>query len=160
MGISSGEAVIGNIGSSEHLSYTAIGDMVNLGSRLESANKKYQTHIMIAGPTEELVLGKYECRYMDKIRVKGKDKGVMIYELICAHGQLSAEQIELITLYNKAIGYYYEKKFVESLQVLETEILSRWPQDNLSLIYAGRCEVLKRYPPADGWDFIYTMEGK
>ncbi len=160
VGISSGEAVIGNIGSSEHLSYTAIGDMVNLGSRLESANKKYQTHIMIAGPTEELVLGKYECRYMDKIRVKGKDRGVMIYELICPHGQLSAEQIELITLYNKAIGLYYEKKFVESLQVLETGILSRWPQDNLSLIYAGRCEVLKRYPPADGWDFIYTMEGK
>lgn len=160
VGISSGSAVIGNIGSSEHLSYTAIGDMVNLGSRLESANKKYETHIMISGPTEEAVVGQFECRYMDKIRVKGKGKGVMIYELLCAHGQLNAQQIELIPLYNKAIGFYYERKFIEALRVFEGEILSRWPHDHLSEIYAGRCEVLKRFPPPADWDFIYTMESK
>lgn len=160
VGVSSGSAVIGNIGSSEHLSYTAIGDMVNLGSRLESANKKYQTHIMISGPTEEAVANSFECRYMDKIRVKGKDIGVMIYELLCAHGKLNAEQIELIPLYNKAIGFYYERKFIEALRIFEGEILSRWPHDHLSEIYAGRCEVLKRFPPPADWDFIYTMDSK
>ena len=160
VGVSTGTAVIGNIGSAEHLSYTAMGDIVNLGSRLESANKKYETHIMISEPTFEAVADKFECRYMDKIRVKGKGKGVMVYELICPHGELGADRFELISLYNKAIGLYYERKFIEALRILEGEILVRWPKDSLSNIYAGRCEVLKRYPPTADWDFIYTMENK
>lgn len=160
LGLSSGAAVVGNIGSSTHIQYTVIGDIVNLGSRLEGANKKYHTSVMMSEATYMGIQNDFECRFLDVIRVKGKDHAVKIYELLAPKGQLSAEQKELIQAYNKALVLYFEKKFPEALEILQNEVLQKWPADFLANLYAGRCELLNRFPPAPDWDFVYKMETK
>lgn len=160
LGLSSGEALVGNIGSAAHIQYTVIGDIVNLGSRLEGANKKYHTSVMMSEATYTFIQNDFECRFLDVIKVKGKDKPVKIYELLAPKGQLSAEQTELIQAYNKALVLYFEKKFPEALEILQNEVLQKWPADYLANLYAGRCELLNRFPPAPGWDFVYKMETK
>ena len=160
VGISSGEAVVGNIGSSRHLQYTVIGDIVNLGSRLESANKKYHTSVMLAEATYEAVKDHFECRFLDMIRVKGKERPVKVYELLAPRGELSGEQRDLVQAYNRALVKYFEKDFAGALDVFQKDVFPRWPADYLSNLYAGRCELLKRFPPRPDWDFVYRMESK
>ncbi len=160
VGISTGEALVGNIGFSQHIQYTVIGDIVNLGSRLEGANKKYRTHVMIAEATYELINSKYSCRFLDVMTPKGKQKPVKVYELICPADQLSDDQRQLIQAYNKALALYFQRQFAEALEVFQKEVFPRWPADVLSNFYAGRCELLKRFPPKPDWNFVYKMESK
>ncbi len=160
VGLSSGEALVGNIGSSEHIQYTVIGDIVNLGSRLESANKKYQTSVMLSEATYMAIQNDHECRFLDVIKVKGKNQPVKIYELLALKSELSAEQTELVQIYNKALVLYFERKFPEALEVFKNELLQRWPTDYLANLYAGRCELLNRFPPEPDWDFVYKMDSK
>ena len=84
IGINTGTAVIGNLGSEQIFDYTAIGDTINLGARLEGINKEYQTtnKIIFSEFTLEKVQDLVEYRYLDKVKVKGKNKSVKIYELI------------------------------------------------------------------------------
>ncbi len=159
VGISTGEAIIGNVGFEDHIEYTAMGDIVNLGSRLESANKKYHSKIMISEQTAREVDQFFELRFLDVIRVKGKQKPVKIYELMARHGALDTGRQELIRQYNLGLKFYFERKFIEALRTFN-EILKTHPRDYLSDIYAARCEILKRYPPTYDWDFVYNMESK
>lgn len=160
VGISSGEAIVGTIGSSEHIQYTAIGDIVNLGSRLESANKKYESHILLAEATFEAISNSFVCRYVDNIKVKGKDKPVKIYQLLGRKEDISAEQEELLVAYNQGIELYFQRKFSEAAEHFENRILKKWPNDFLAMIYAGRARKCMLIPPAPDWDFVYKMETK
>lgn len=84
IGVNSGGAIVGNLGSEQIFDYTAIGDTINLGARLEAINKEYDTakHIIISEFTYELVKDNVEARYLDEVKVKGKNKAVKIYELV------------------------------------------------------------------------------
>jgi len=82
IGVNSGEAIIGNIGSSQKMDYTAIGDTVNLASRLEGQNKEFNTHMMISESTYQLVKDRVKVRFLAVTKVKGKEEGVRVYELI------------------------------------------------------------------------------
>jgi adenylate cyclase len=82
IGINSGEMIAGNIGSSSIMSYTVIGDNVNLGSRLESLNKEYRTRIIISDATRSRLTGSYETRPLGDVVVKGKTRPVSIHEVI------------------------------------------------------------------------------
>ena len=160
VGLSSGEAVVGNIGSENRLSYTAIGDIVNLGSRLESVNKIYNSHIMISEKTYNLISQKYFCRFADYIRVKGKHQPVKIFELLKPINSATQEDREQINLYHHGLDLYFHRDFKKALDILQNQLLKKYPNDYLALIYAGRCQVLKSYPPKSDWDFVYDMKHK
>jgi adenylate cyclase len=160
VGVSSGEAIVGTIGSSQHIQYTAIGDIVNLGSRLESANKHYQTHIMIAEATYEAIQAQFDCRFLDLITVKGKNKAIKIYELLGPAGSISADQAELIQAYNKGLACYFNGQFTEAFKIFNEDVLSKWPSDYLTKFYAERAQKCVLNPPPADWDFVYKMETK
>ena len=82
IGLNTGFAVVGNMGSSHRMDYTVMGDTINLGSRLEGTNKVYKTRIIISEFTFEKVKDKVIARQLDVIRVKGKNEPVCIYELL------------------------------------------------------------------------------
>jgi adenylate cyclase len=81
VGVNSGDMIAGNIGSSAIMSYTVIGDNVNLGSRLESLNKDYKTRIIISDATRSRLTGDFDIRPLGDVVVKGKSKAVQIFEV-------------------------------------------------------------------------------
>jgi len=89
IGLNSGIMTVANVGCNARLSYTVMGDNVNLASRLEATNKEYSTEIIISEGTYELVKDLFVVRELDNIRVKGKNKPVVIYELVDCIGDIS-----------------------------------------------------------------------
>ena len=158
-GLSSGEVIVGNVGSLHKFNYTVMGDIVNLGSRLEGANKKYETHTMVSEKTAHAVMDRFEMRVIDTIRVMGKKEPSKVYELIAEKGQLPAAVTGLLTMYGEGIDLYYQRKFAEALAKFQ-KILETYPDDGPSKLYRQRCEVLRDFPPKPEWDGVYEMGSK
>jgi len=158
IGINTGEAIVGNIGSQERFDYTAIGDNVNLAARLESANKFYGTHIMISEHTHALLKDKFATRRLDRIRVKGKDKPIDIFELIATKNGLADGADQFINEFHSAIEYYRNGKFQEAKERFQ-EIAKKAPQDGPTKTYLERIEKLIDNPP-ENWDGTWTFTNK
>lgn len=159
IGLSSGEAIAGNMGSRDRLEYTVMGDIVNLGSRLEAANKVYGTHIMLSGETQALLGDAFELRTLDRLRVKGKDQPVDVYELITPAGRLTDAQKQVIATFHEAMEYYRNAKFDDAIARFN-QVAIVWPQDGPTQTYLKRCADLKAAPPAQGWDGTWTLTSK
>jgi adenylate cyclase len=158
-GISTGAAIVGNIGSKARFDYTAIGDIVNLGSRLEGANKDFETSIMASEacymPVKERVVG----RLIDVIRVVGKNEPIHVYEILAVKENLSKELEALLAQYAAGIDLYHARKFADAL-VIFNKVLEKYPDDGPSKKYRQRCEIYRDFPPAANWDGVYEMGSK
>lgn len=158
-GLSSGEVIVGNIGSSSRFNYTVMGDIVNLGSRLEGANKKYTTHIMMSEKTHTAIRDQFETRELDVIQVVGKTEPIKIFELLAPKGQLPAEAITLLQQYGEAMALYHNRQFADALTKF-SEILKSYPGDGPTQLYRQRCEVLRDFPPKEDWNGVFEMGSK
>ncbi len=161
VGVNTGDMIVGNMGCLEVFDYTVMGDAVNLASRLEGANKGYGSTIMIGPETYEDIKDKgFVTRMLDDIRVKGKETGVRVYELIAEdESEVSAEKKQVIELYLKGLELYRDMQFTDAKQKFEAA-LEIDPDDGPSKTYLGRCEQYVIDPPEPDWDRIFTFTEK
>ena len=154
-GVNSGSAVVGNMGSKHKYNYTVMGDMVNLASRLEGANKAYDTFLMVSESTVERLGGKFDVRELDRIAVKGKDKPVTVYEVLDEKGKTDPAWVARARTFEEGLALYRAKDFAAARKVFEANEV-----DPPSVIYAERCTLFEAEPPAADWDGVWRMKEK
>ena len=156
MGLTAGPMVVGNMGSSSRTDYTMMGDTVNLAARFESGQKIYGTGIMVNGAIYEAVEDAVEARKLDLIQVVGKEEPVAAYEILERKGELSAEQFDVLGLYNQGLSTYQRFEFEEAKKLFD-QALKIDPTDGPSALYVDRCEDFVANPPDD---LIFRADSK
>ncbi|MDF2576851.1 MAG: adenylate cyclase [Chlamydiales bacterium] len=150
MGVSSGEVSAALMGSDQRKSYTVMGDVVNLGARLEPACKDYGILILISEKTYMAARDKIEARCIDKIVVKGKTEAIPVYELMGKKGELSTDQLRKKDLFDAALELHWQRDWDSSLDKLK-EIVTIDPTDGPTLNLIERVEHYKIEPPSADW---------
>lgn len=159
VGLHSGELVSAKIGSLARADLTAMGDTVNLASRLEGANKYYGTGIMISEATWTMVEGQFQARELDTVRVVGKEKAVRVFELLAAAGKPSPLSPEFMAAYELGLDAFKERRWTEAARHFGAARALR-PNDGPCRLYLQRCAANQlNEPPAD-WLPIHTLESK
>ncbi|KAG2375392.1 hypothetical protein C9374_010015 [Naegleria lovaniensis] len=128
VGINTGNAMIGNVGSKERFNYTAIGDTVNTAGRLETLNKRYDTTILIGQNTYELISKKFVCLFVDVIKLKGKARPIEVFTLESEISQASKKQLAVQDALLQAKDFMAHRKYMEMNETLDTliENLDEW----------------------------------
>lgn len=160
IGINSGPMIAGNIGGKNRFDYTAIGDSVNLASRLEGANKMYQTSIIISEETFNQVHSKFWCRELDYIRVKGKNQPVRIYELIGKKtDEISPVRSSALEYFLKGVEIYRQQDWIHAFDMFQ-KALSLYPDDGPAREYIRRCKHFIEFPRPADWDGVFELREK
>ncbi|QDE88006.1 cyclase [Myxococcus xanthus] len=148
IGVNTAVNFVGNFGSEQLFSYTAIGDGMNLAARLEGANKAYGSVIMIGPRTYELAREHIEVRELDRVRVAGKTEAVTVYELLALKGGLDARKRETVERYHAALALYRTARFEEAAAVLNAR-RAEDPEDGPTQALLERCQRYVKAPPQD-----------
>jgi adenylate cyclase len=159
VGVNTGVMTVGDMGSSVRKSYTVMGDAVNTGSRLEGITKQYGVGIIVGEATREALRdSEFVFRELDRVRVKGKDGAVGIYEPMAAGAALSKDQREELALWNQTLKQYRAQDWDQAeLGLLN---LQRMAPKYLYELYAERLAYYRKNPPGEGWDGVTAFETK
>ena len=156
VGVNSGEAAVGNMGSDFRFEYTAIGDAMNLGARLEGLTKYYGVPIILAETTVQELDDTFIVRQLDLVKVKGKLEAVGIYQLIDPDDDFPPEAIDL---YLTGLKAYIEMKWDEA-ESLFNRVLAMQNGDEPALLMLKRIEYLRTNPPSSDWNGAYEFDKK
>ena len=165
MGMNSGEAILCDIGSADsRLDLTLIGDNVNLTSRLEAAGKQYGVDTIISEFSYNMVKDLILVRELDCVRVVGKMKPVVVYELVSKNEEKEKNQyMQLVETFNEGIKNYKEGNFQDALEYFKKsegmEVKKVYLKTNPSKVYIKRCIQLIESPP-EHWEGIWTLSEK
>ncbi|MCL9684355.1 adenylate/guanylate cyclase domain-containing protein [Legionella maioricensis] len=154
IGIHMGDAIVGNLGSSERLNYTALGDSINIASRLESINKNYKTKIIVSDTVYEQIKDQFLFRMIDCVVVEGRTQSCCIYELLTDNAlALEFDLGAYNPCFEKGFSAYKEQRWDEAI-VCFKKCLEIYPADAIAPIFIARCQQFKTQPPKSGWNGI------
>jgi len=153
IGIATGDALVGSIGSEFMMSFTVMGDTVNLASRLEGANKVYGCRCLVSEATATMCGTGFELREIDRLVVVGQSQPQTVYEIMGRKGELGAVQAALRTRYAEGLAAYRARRFDEARKAFATA-LEAMPGDGPSTALLERLEGFAQDPPALGWRLV------
>ena len=171
IGMNTGFATVGNMGSSRRFSYTMMGDTVNLAARCESGSKSYGAYTMITGETMRAAAKEGdECvfRFLDNIIVKGRKEPAEMYEVVCLRSDLTEEISRCLDVYAQGIQHYLAQRWDEATTAFQesAKMEPNRPEKNPdspstpSLVMLERTLSLKVNPPGTDWDGVFKMQSK
>jgi adenylate cyclase len=171
IGMNTGFATVGNMGSSRRFSYTMMGDTVNLAARCESGSKSYGAYTMITGETMRSAAKEGDdCvfRFLDNIIVKGRKEPAEMYEVVCLSSDLTDETNRCLDIYAQGIVHYLAQRWDEALAAFQesANLEPNRPEKNPdspstpSLVMLERTRSLKANPPEANWDGVFKMQSK
>jgi adenylate cyclase len=159
IGINTGPMIVGNAGSRARLAYTAMGDTVNVASRVEGLTKEYGVHIVIGEETRRAAGDAFAYRFLDRVAVKGRPEPLTVYELLAPAGALAPARLAQLKSYDEALELYRARQWKEAerlLAALEREA----PADGPIALYRQRSRTAIERPPPPEWDGVHVMMTK
>jgi adenylate cyclase len=159
IGIATGDALVGSIGSDYMMSFTVMGDTVNLASRLEGANKAYGCRCLISEATQKICGPDIETREIDRLIVVGQTQPQTVYEIMGSKGALTPPETVLREKYAEGLAAYRAQRWAEA-RIAFDAALEAVPSDGPSLAMIARIESFAQNPPTADWGGAWQLEHK